>query len=124
MTNKKENKMFSGKTKFTKSCGNVFEDLGFDKEEAAIMMFKAQIAVELMAIRKRRKMNQTNFAALLETTQPYVSDYESGRMKRLSVEKLLTFLIRLDRNLTMKSKDAKRSGKKHQITYEDYRPAV
>lgn len=84
----------SNTKKVTASSGNVFADLGFDNPEEELL--KAKLVREIRGIIKRRKLTQTNAAAVLGLKQPDVSALVTGRVGKFSIDRLVRCLDRLD----------------------------
>jgi predicted XRE-type DNA-binding protein len=80
--------------KMTASSGNVFADLGFGNPEEELL--KAKLVREIRGIIKRRKLTQTNAAAMLGLKQPDVSALVTGRVGKFSIDRLVRCLDRLD----------------------------
>ncbi len=77
-----------------RSSGNVFQDLGFDTEEAENLRLRSELMMELSKLVKRRRLTQEKAAKLLEVTQPRVSDLMRGKIHRFSVDSLIEMLGR------------------------------
>lgn len=77
--------------------GNVFEDLGLPNSDE--LMAKAKLASQVSSIIQHRHLTQAAAADLLGITQPRVSDLVRGRLDKFSLEKLLDFLLALDRDV-------------------------
>ena len=85
------------------SSGNVFADLGFvDAEERS---FKAFLGMQISSIIDSRNLNQTQAAQLLGITQPKISKIKHGRLDAFSVERLMHFLTKLNRNIEIRIVD-------------------
>jgi predicted XRE-type DNA-binding protein len=88
--------MKAGKN-FTESSGNVFADLNIkDPEE---MMAKAEIIYHISQIISHRHMTQKEAAKELGITQPKVSNIMAGRLEGFSLEKLLSLMMKLNRDV-------------------------
>ena len=83
--------------KVTKGSGNIFADLGFENAEE--METKAKLVSQINAIIKKRKLTQKDAGNLLGITQSRVSDLSHGGLSGFSVERLLRFLNKLDREV-------------------------
>lgn len=83
--------------KRTKSTGNIFEDLRFDKPEA--WKTKAQIAAHVLREIERRELTQAQAAKLLEISQPEVSNLKTGQLHRFTLDRLFRFLHALDQRI-------------------------
>lgn len=76
---------------------NVFDDLGLaDAEEVAA---KAKIVFKISDIIRGRHLTQQEAAKILGTTQPTVSRLMRGRLPGFSIDRLLQYLIALDRDV-------------------------
>jgi predicted XRE-type DNA-binding protein len=82
---------------FEESSGNVFADLGLPDAEEHLV--KAQLAIEIGRILKRRKLTQQAAAELMGIDQPKVSHLLHGRLGGYSTERLLHFLTALGRDV-------------------------
>jgi predicted XRE-type DNA-binding protein len=77
--------------------GNVFADLEVvDPEEALI---KAEMARAIGAIIRGKHLTQTQAANVLGIDQPKVSALMRGRLSGFSVDRLLRFVLALDRDV-------------------------
>jgi predicted XRE-type DNA-binding protein len=87
----------SNTTKFTKSSGNVFADLGLpDAEE---LRAKADLAYQIGQIIDERDLTQDEAADLLGIDQPKVSALRRGRLSGFSMERLYRFLNALGKDV-------------------------
>lgn len=87
----------ASKTSFTKSSGNVFEDLRVAAPSEALA--KSELAAIIARALRARRLTQTAAAQLLGIDQPKVSELLRGRLTRFSTERLLVFLLRLGRDV-------------------------
>ncbi len=83
--------------KIEKSSGNVFADLGLPNPEECLV--KADLAIEINKLIKKRKLNQTDAAKLLGLDQPKVSALSRGRLSGFSVERLFKLLSILNQDI-------------------------
>jgi predicted XRE-type DNA-binding protein len=97
----------SGSKQIVDSSGNVFRDLELNYDQKD--MVKIHLASAISALIDERKLTQIQAAALLGIDQAKVSNLLRGRITGFSVERLLSFLTRLDRDvdirITAKSKN-------------------
>lgn len=77
-----------------KSSGNVFADLGFDEDEAEHLRIRSALMATLRKVLEERKLTQANAAALLEVSQPRVSDLVRGKIDLFSIDMLVDMLAR------------------------------
>ncbi|SRR5712692_5230868 len=82
---------------YTESGGNVFADLGIADPEDALA--KAELARAIGALIAERRLTQSQAAEVLGIDQPKVSALMRGRLTGFSVDRLLRFLLALDRDV-------------------------
>jgi len=87
--------MAKGKTKLTRSTGNVFRDLGFAPEEAEHLRVRADLMIKIEKVLKARGLTQAEAAKIMGVTQPRVSDLLRGRIELFSSDALIDMLARL-----------------------------
>ena len=96
--------------KITRGSGNVFEDLGFDNPEE--YQAKAELALEIIKIIADRALTQKEAATRIGATQPDISKLKSGQLKGFTLDRLFSFLLRLNRNIQIRVTKARgKSGK-------------
>jgi predicted XRE-type DNA-binding protein len=82
---------------YTESSGNVFADLGIGDPEEALA--KAELARAISTLIAERHLTQGEAAKLLGIDQPKVSALMRGRLIGFSIDRLLRFLLALDRDV-------------------------
>jgi predicted XRE-type DNA-binding protein len=82
------------KERLTKSDGNVFVDLGFSKEEAAVLAMRAELMVRLRSVIDERGWTQQEAAKRLGIGQSRVSDLVRGKWDKFSLDMLVTLAAR------------------------------
>jgi predicted XRE-type DNA-binding protein len=87
--------MPKGKTKLSRSSGNVFRDLGFAPEEAEHLRVRADLMIKIEKVLKTRGLKQAEAAKIMGVTQPRVSDLLRGRLELFSSDALIDMLARL-----------------------------
>jgi predicted XRE-type DNA-binding protein len=85
---------------FEEGSGNVFADLGL--EDSDELFARAKIGFHVYQILKDKKLPQREIAALLGIKQPEVSHLMNGHFSRFTADKLLDFLKRLERKVTIR----------------------
>jgi predicted XRE-type DNA-binding protein len=90
----------SANIEFEESSGNVFADLGLD--DADELFTRSRLGYHVYKILTDRKLKQRDIAALLGIKQPEVSHLMNGHFSRFTTDKLLDFLRRLDRKVTIR----------------------
>lgn len=94
----------------TRGSGNVFEDLGFDNPEE--YQAKAELALHIIKIIEERALTQKQAATLIGATQPDISKLKSGRLKGFTLDRLFSFLLRMNRNIQIRVTKARgKAGK-------------
>ena len=93
---------------------NVFADLGYlDAEERQA---KLRLAYALNQLLDERKLTQAEAAKLLGVTQPKVSALRHYKLAGFSVERLMTMLTALDRDVEIVIKRKPRSRRAARIS--------
>lgn len=92
------------------SKGNVFEDLGFSPEEAAVLRMKTQLHIEIMRAIEKRGLTARQLEKVLDVPQPRVSELLSGKISRMTADLLAKYLYRLGREVEMKTKVSRRAA--------------
>ena len=94
---------------------NIFADLGLP--DAGSHLLKAQIVSELYRLTMTKKMTQAQTGKRLGISQPEVSRLFKGHFREYSIERLMEFLISLDRDVEIIVRPRKRPGKVGRITF-------
>ena len=84
------------------SSGNVFIDLGYSPEEAAILQIRADLMADLRKFIKAKRLTQARAAEILGISQSRVSDLIRGKWERFSLEMLITLATRAGMHVTLK----------------------
>ncbi len=85
-----------------KSCGNVFEDLGFNEEEAANLKLRSQLMIEVDKALIEKNLTQVAAAKVLDISQPRVSDLIRGKVDKFTIDMLVNILTKLGHKVTMR----------------------
>ncbi len=85
------------------SSGNVFIDMGYPSEEAAILQMRADLMSDLRKFIKAKKFTQTKAAEILGVSQSRVSDLTRGKWEKFSLEMLITLATRAGMHVTLKT---------------------
>ena len=99
------------KLEITPSGGNVFADLGLPDPDKYLA--KAELARQINQIIKRRGLKQVEAAKKLGIDQPKVSALSCGKLDDFSIERLISFLNRLDRDVKIVIKRRPTRRKQH-----------
>jgi len=68
------------KVQIVRSSGNVFEDLGFGREEAEHLKIRSALMAAIVKLIKVRKLTQSSAAVLFGVSQPRISDLVRGKI--------------------------------------------
>ena len=85
----------------TKSSGNVFTDLGFAPDEAAILKMRADLMADLRSFIEAKKLTQAQAAQMLGVSQSRVSDLVRGKWEKFSLEMLITLATRAGMHISL-----------------------
>ncbi len=95
--------------------GDVFDDLGFSRAEAATLKIKAKILSALMERIRRQRYSQGQLAKILDDYQPNISNLLNGKISSMSIEKLLSYAQRLDLDAHITMKPSARGSKGRKV---------
>jgi predicted XRE-type DNA-binding protein len=84
------------------SSGNVFIDLGYSPDEAAILQMRADLMADLRKFIKAKRLTQARAAEILGVSQSRVSDLIRGKWERFSLEMLITLATKAGMRVTLK----------------------
>ena len=87
-------------TRVEVGSGNVFADLGL--KDADQLMARSQIGFHVFKIPEEKKLKPREIAGILGIAQSDVSHLMNGHFSRFTTDKLLDFLKRLNRKVTIK----------------------
>lgn len=93
------------------SSGNVFADLGLRYSE--IDMLKVNIAMAIAATIEERKLTQSQAAKIVGTDQAKMSMLTRGLLKGFTVERLISYLTLLGRDIEINIPQAARPSGGH-----------
>ncbi len=91
------------KIPIVKSSGNVFIDLGYSPEEAAILQMRADLMARLRKFIEAKRLTQADAAKILCVSQSRVSDLVRGKWEKFSLEMLVTLATRAGMNISLKT---------------------
>jgi predicted XRE-type DNA-binding protein len=83
------------------SSGNVFADLGYPPEEAAILQMRADLMTELQKLIKEKDLTQSKAAEMLGVSQSRVSDLIRGKWEKFSLEMLIILATKAGMHVTL-----------------------
>ena len=93
-------------TDYKVSSGNVFRDL--ELPDAEELDTKANLAIEIARLIRKRRLTQIDAARVLGIDQPKVSAIVRGRLEKFSVERLCALLTRLGCDVDIRVRENRR----------------
>jgi predicted XRE-type DNA-binding protein len=90
------------KKSILESSGNVFIDLGYSQDEAAILQIRADLMANIRRFIKTKKLTQASAAKILGISQSRVSDLTTGKWEKFSLEMLITLVTKAGMHVKLK----------------------
>ncbi|MFZ1035996.1 MAG: helix-turn-helix transcriptional regulator [Smithella sp.] len=84
------------------SSGNVFVDLGYPPDEAAILQMRADLMADLRKYIKTKKLTQAEAAKIFGVSQSRVSDLITGKWEKFSLEMLIILVTKAGMHVKLK----------------------
>lgn len=76
------------------SSGNIFIDLGFPPDEAAVLQMRTDLMTDIRKFIKSKNLTQANAAEIFRVSQSRISDLVRGKWEKFSLEMLITLATR------------------------------
>ncbi len=80
--------------KVSRARGSIFREMGFSRPEAAHLLIRSELMIQLRGHIQSTGMKQAEAARLLHVTQPRISALMKGRIDLFSVDTLISMLAR------------------------------
>jgi len=93
------------KKPWIESSDNIFRDLGFGNEEAANLLARTDLMLQIKTIIQDRQLTQMKAAKVLKIRQPRIAEIMAMKIQDYSVDTLLKYLARLGKKVTMSVSD-------------------
>lgn len=90
------------KENITEFSGNVFVDLGYSPDEAAILQMRSDLMADLRKFIKTKKLTQNDAAKVLGISQSRVSDLITGKWEKFSLEMLIVLATKAGKHVSLK----------------------
>ncbi len=105
---KKELNKTESKFLWEEGSGNVFEDIGFSKEQAINLLVRADLMIEIRRIIRGNGWSQRKAAKELGVAQPRIAEIMGLKIDCFSVDALLKYLDKLGQKISfdIKPKEA------------------
>ncbi len=78
--------------------GNVFKDIGFSPEEAAILAMRVDLSIEIDKYIKKKRLTQKAAASFFEVTQPKISKIVRGDLRGFSIDYLVKMVSKIGKH--------------------------
>lgn len=88
-------------THITPADANIFLDLGFEPAEAAKLLIKADLMIEIRQWVKIRKLRQVDAAKILKVSRPRLSDVMRGKISKFTIDALVDMLENAGLHVTL-----------------------
>src|SRR5471030_506735 len=85
---------------------NIFRDLGHDDPDAANLLLRSDMLMEIASIIDERGLSQAEAAKILGEKQPRISELVTGRINKFKIDILVKYLNRLGKKVTLLLEDA------------------
>ena len=88
--------------KMTVSSGNIFEDVGFPPDEAAAMLARETLLIELEKELRKRGKKQRELAIELDIPRTRISEVMNLKVRKFSMDKLVNLLHRAGKQVEIR----------------------
>jgi predicted XRE-type DNA-binding protein len=78
----------------TQSSGNIFQELGFESQEAANLQIRAQLMLDLRKLIQSKHWTTVQAAEQLQEPEEILHHLMGGAIEQFSVDQLLTLLMK------------------------------
>ncbi len=97
-------------TKVIKSSGNIYQDLKIDSP----FDFKAKsdLALKILDIIQGRNLTQAEASIVIGAKQPDISKLKKGKLDGFTIDRLVQFLLKLDRKVEIRVTKPRESSQK------------
>lgn len=90
-----------------KSTENIFEAIGFEKEEADSLLIRSQLLGEIKQYIKDSGMSLRSAAAFFGVSHPRISDIMQGRIDKFKIDYLVDMTAKTGKKVTITVTDRK-----------------
>ncbi|MCG8333586.1 MAG: XRE family transcriptional regulator [Proteobacteria bacterium] len=77
-----------------KSNGNVFNDLGFTREQSGKLAIKSYLMLQIESFIKNRGMTQDQASKMMGVSRPRISDVMRGKIDKFTIDALVDMLTK------------------------------
>jgi predicted XRE-type DNA-binding protein len=86
----------------------LFQELGYADDNGAALLLRTQLLREVKVELEKRKWSQKEAAEKLGVKQPRISEIQTLRIDKFSVELLIKYLHRLGKEVSFNIRDARK----------------
>ncbi len=104
--------MTDSKSQWQESSGNVFEDMGFEPHEAAVLKAKAEVMIALEKFIKQNKLTQAQAAELLGVPRPRMNRLLKRDFSKITLDKMGEMVSRAGMTMEVKVKRPRKAKAK------------
>ena len=76
------------------SSGDIFNDLGFSKEQSGKFAIKSYLMMKVESFIKKKGMTQDQASKLMGVTRPRISDVMRGKIDKFTIDALVDMLTK------------------------------
>jgi len=84
------------------SSANIFADLGFPPDEAAILQMRADLMMDLRSFIENNQLTQAGAAEILGVSRSRAADLIKGRWEKFSLERLISLATKAGMRVSLK----------------------
>ena len=92
--------------KIIKSSGNVFQDLGFETDEAENLRIRSELMIAIKNYISKKGWTQAEAAEHFGVAQPRISEVFQGKIELFTVDKLINMLSHVGQHISLKITDS------------------
>lgn len=89
-----------------KASQNIFKDLGFTDAEAEDLRYRSELLLFIRKICDKEGFSRRDLEKLLDVPQPRVSELMTGKIDRISADKMFSYIQKLGYKVELKLKRA------------------
>ena len=88
------------------SSGNIFDDLGFSREESGKFAIKSYLMMQVESFIKAKGMTQDQASKLMGVSRPRISDVMRGTIDKFTIDALVDILTKAGLHIAVTVEDA------------------
>lgn len=92
--------------KIIESKGDVFNDLGFSKEQSDKLVIKSYLMMQVETLIKNKGMTQDQASKLMGVSRPRISDVKRGKIDKFTIDALVDMLTKAGLHISITVENA------------------